>query len=294
MNYTSNFFTTETAHFQGLHFITVKSNALKKRADITVYTPLSMGEDFNDLPIVILLHGVYGSHWAWAMKGNVHETAQKLIDERRIKPMILVMPSDGLYGDGSGYVPHKTENYEKWIVEEVIQVVKELFPQATEASPIFITGLSMGGFGALRLGAKYPSIFSAFSGLSSITHFNQLDQFVSDFKQLQADALEQDGVLDFLIKNKAILPPFRFDCGREDILLEYNRKLHNDLIINGIPHIYKEFSGGHYWDYWADHIAETLLFFENNTIGGATKLPLSNPIIATKKRLLSENNHQNE
>lgn len=260
-NKMSSFLTTEIALFQNLHFITVKSNALKKRADITVYTPLSMGEDFNDLPIVILLHGVYGSHWAWAMKGKVHETAQKLIDERRIKPMILVMPSDGLYSDGSSYVPHKTENYEKWIVEEVIQVVKEQFRQATEASPIFITGLSMGGFGALRFGAKYPSVFRAFSGLSSITHFNQLSEFVSDFKQLQADALEQDGVLDFLIKNKSILPPFRFDCGSEDILVEYNRKLHNDLIINGIAHIYEEFSGGHSWDYWAEHIAKTLLFF---------------------------------
>lgn len=258
----SQFFTTEVAFFQGLHFVTVKSNALKKRADITVYTPLSMGKDCNALPIVILLHGVYGSHWAWAMKGNVHKTAQKLIDEGKIKPMLLVMPSDGLYADGSGYVPHKTENYEKWIVEDVIQVVKEQFPQATDASAIFITGLSMGGFGALRLGAKYPTLFRAFSGLSSMTHFNQLEKMIINFKQLQADALEQDGVLDFLIKNKNILPPFRFDCGSEDNLIEHNQQLHNDLIINDIPHIYRTFSGGHSWDYWSEHIAETLLFFD--------------------------------
>lgn len=261
MNNPSNFFTTEIAYFQGLNFITVKSNALKKRADLTVYIPPVSDEV---LPIVILLHGVYGSHWAWALKGKVHETAQKLIDSGEIKPMILVMPSDGLYGDGSGYVPHKTENYEKWIVEDVIQVIKEQFSQATDESPIFITGLSMGGFGALRLGAKYPSVFKAFSGLSSITHFNQIGEFVADFKQLQADALEQDGVLEFLIKNKDILPPFRFDCGNEDILIEYNRKLHKDLITNDIPHIYKEFSGGHTWDYWSEHIAETLLFFDSH------------------------------
>ncbi len=257
----SQFFTTEIADFQGLDSITVKSNALKKRADITVYTP-SVSDEI--LPIVILLHGVYGSHWAWTMKGKVQETAQKLIDNGQIKPMMLVMPSDGLYGDGSGYVPHKTENYEKWIVEDVIQVVKEQYPQATDASPVFITGLSMGGFGALRLGAKYPSVFRAFSGLSSITHFNQIGEFVSNFKQLQEDALEQDGVLDWLLKNKDILSPFRFDCGSEDILIEHNRKLHNDLKFNQIPHIYKEFSGGHTWDYWAEHIAETLLFFDKS------------------------------
>lgn len=254
----SQFFTTETAPFQGLHFITVKSNALKKRADLTVYAPQNTE---GVLPIVVLLHGVYSSHWAWAMKGKVHETAQKLIDDGQIKPMLLVMPSDGLYADGSGYVPHKTENYEQWIVEDVVQVVKEQFTQATDESPVFITGLSMGGFGALRLGAKYPSVFRAFSGLSSITHFNQIGEFVADFKQLQADALEKDGVLDWILKNKDILPPFRFDCGSEDILIEHNRKLHFDLEKNQIPHIYQEFSGGHSWDYWAEHIAETLLFF---------------------------------
>lgn len=254
----TQFFTTEIASFQGLDFITVKSNALKKRADLTVFTPQNTE---GALPIVILLHGVYGSHWAWAMKGNVHKTAQKLVNDGKIKPMILVMPSDGLYGDGSGYVPHKTADYEKWIIEDVIQVVKEQFVQATDNSPVFITGLSMGGFGAMRLGAKYSSVFKAFSGLSSITHFDQIGEFVADFKQLQEDALEQDGVLEWILKNKNVLPPFRFDCGSEDILIEYNRKLHAELKKQGIPHFYEEFPGGHSWEYWTEHIAETLLFF---------------------------------
>lgn len=258
MNNQSKFFTTEIADFQGLNFITVKSNALKKRADLTVFTPLSIS---INTPIVILLHGVYGSHWAWAMKGKAHETAQRLINEGEIKPMILVMPSDGLFSDGSGYVPHKTADYERWIVEDVLQVVKEQIPHATDDSPIFITGLSMGGYGALRLGAKYPSLFRAFSGLSSITHFNQIGEFVSDFQQLKEDALEQDGVLDWILKHKNELPPFRFDCGQSDVLIDYNRQLHKDLLFHNIPHIYEEFEGEHSWDYWMKHISDTLLFF---------------------------------
>jgi len=183
------------------------------------------------------------------------------MDNGEIKPMILAMPSDGLYGDGSGYVPHQTADYERWIVKDVIQVVKEQFPQATDDSPVFITGLSMGGFGALRLGAKYPSLFRAFSGLSSITHFNQLAKFVADFDQLKADALEQDGVGEYLLQNKDSLPPFRFDCGREDVLIEHNRELHKTLTDNNLPHIYQEFEGQHSWEYWEEHIADTLLFF---------------------------------
>ena len=137
----SKFFTTEKATFQGLDFITVKSNALKQRADITVYTPSNLE---TVTPLVILLHGVYGSHWAWAMKGNAHITAQSLIETGKIKPMILAMPSDGLYADGSGYVPHRTVNYERWIVEDVVEVLKEQYAQITDESPIFIAGLSMG------------------------------------------------------------------------------------------------------------------------------------------------------
>jgi putative tributyrin esterase len=119
----------------------------------------------------------------------------------------------------------------------------------------------MGGFGALRLGAKYPSVFAAFSGLSSITHFNQLEKFVADFEGLKNEAIEQDGVLGFMIKNKDMLPPFRFDCGRDDILINDNRQLHKDLIANDIPHIYEELSGEHSWDYWTKNIEQTLLFF---------------------------------
>lgn len=255
----SKFFTTEKATFHGLDFITIKSNALKQRADITVYTPSGLEESAT--PLVILLHGVYGSHWAWTMKGNAHITTQSLIETGQIKPMILAMPSDGLYADGSAYVRHQTGDYERWIVEDLIEVMKEQYPQITDESPIFIAGLSMGGFGALRLGAKYPKVFKAFSGLSSITHFNQIGEFVANFEQLKHDALEQDSVLEWILKNKDIIPPFRFDCGTDDILIEHNRELHYELKNHGISHIYEEFSDGHSWEYWTEHLRETLLFF---------------------------------
>ncbi len=260
----SQFFTTEKATFQGLDFITVKSNALKKRADITVYTPPNL--DASATPLVILLHGVYGSHWAWAMKGNAHTTAQNLIETGQINPMILAMPSDGLYADGSGYVVHRTADYERWIVEDVIAVMKEQYSEITDKSSIFIAGLSMGGFGALRLGAKYPKLFKAFSGLSSITHFNQIGEFVENFEQLKQDASEQDGVLEWILKNKETISPFRFDCGTDDILIEHNRQLHQELKNKEIPHVYEEFSGGHTWEYWTEHLTETLLFFNQQLI----------------------------
>ncbi len=257
----SFFYTTEIADFHGLQIITIKSKALRKRADITVYNGCEKESSLRSVPLVILLHGVYGSHWAWSAKGMAHKTLQTLISKGDVAPMILAMPSDGLFGDGSGYVPHKQENYEKWIVEDVITVMKEQFAQIDDDSPIFIAGLSMGGFGALRLGAKYPTIFKGFSGLSSITHFNQLSEFVEDFEALKSSALEKDGVIDWMIANQKKLSPFRFDCGNNDPLIEFNRQLHLELNIHQILHIYKEFAGEHSWEYWCEHLEETLLFF---------------------------------
>src|SRR5690348_8488174 len=91
--------------FEGLHFLTVKSCALQGRADVTLFAPRE-AEGLKDVPLAILLHGVYGSHWAWAMKGFAHRTLQKMVSAKEIPVMALAMPSDGLLGDGSGYVPH--------------------------------------------------------------------------------------------------------------------------------------------------------------------------------------------
>lgn len=260
----SDFFTTEISEQTGdnLRFITVKSNTLRKRSDITVYVPPNVSEIAG---VVILLHGVYGSHWAWTLKGKVHKTAQQLKDAGQIKPMLLAMPSDGLFADGSAYLPHKTEDYEKWIVDDVTSVVREQFALVQENTPFFISGLSMGGYGALRLGAKYSHLFKAFSGLSSITEFPQMKLFVEDFEGLEKSVIATSSVLDEILLNKSNVSPFRFDCGTEDILIDANRKLHKDLEANGIEHIYNENEGSHQWDYWEKHIVDSLLFFEKYT-----------------------------
>lgn len=264
----ASFFTVELSdsRFERdyLRLITIKSNALQKRADISVFVPPVPLSELKGM--VILLHGVYGSHWAWTLKGGVHHTALQLINEDKIPPMILVMPSDGLFGDGSGYVPHLSEDYEKWIVEDVPKIVEKEIVGRT--LPLFITGLSMGGYGALRLGAKYSNLFRAFSGHSSITEFNQLQHFVKDFDGLQASATITDSVLDTILAYRHHLSPFQFDCGHSDVLLDANRVLHQALQTHQISHQYYEFEGGHEWPYWEKHIADSLLFFSQfcNTI----------------------------
>ncbi len=244
-----------------LQFITVKSPALKRRADVCVYVPKTEAPVAN-IPVVVLLHGVYGSHWAWALKGGAHEVLQRLIDEGRVPPMALLMPSDGLWGDGSGYCPHSDADYESWIVDEVPVVGQENVEGITAESPVFIAGLSMGGYGALRLGAKYPDRFAGISGHSSITRLDQMTGFIEeDVASLDLDPEREGSVFHYLEKNKDRLSPLRFDCGRDDDLLAANQDLSRQLESAGIEHDYSEADGGHEWPYWHMQIEKTFLFF---------------------------------
>ncbi|MEY5026589.1 MAG: Endo,4-beta-xylanase precursor [Verrucomicrobiota bacterium] len=244
----------------GLRQVTVKSAALGQRVDVSVFASEGV-EGASEVPVVILLHGVYGSHWAWALKGGAHHTAQRLVRAGAIPPMVLAMPSDGLWGDGSGYLPHRIQDFERWIVEEVPEVVRHAVPSANENAPLCIAGLSMGGMGALRLAGKYPGRFRAASGHSSATRFEQLRTVVEE-RLASYTALEEDySVLDALLRNQGKLPPIRFDCGRGDWLLEANRELHRALETAGVAHTYEEFEGGHDWAYWERHLEDSLRFF---------------------------------
>lgn len=247
-----------------LRFITIKTKNLKGRGDICVFVPPG---EYKELPLVILLHGVYGSAWVWSQKAGVHITALQMIQNKEIPPMIIAMPSDGLWGDGSGYLPHNQKDFEKWIVEDVPNAVIENIPSVTQNSDFFISGLSMGGFGALRLGIKYANKFKAISAHSSITDLKQMNLFVEESldNYFQKDETE-NAVWELVQRYSKKLPRIRFDCGKADELIEANRRLHEQLKTALIPHKYEEFEGGHEWVYWQEHVKKSLLFFMERTI----------------------------
>ena len=246
-----------------LRFITVKTPNLKGRGDICVFVPPK--EDLSGVPVVILLHGVYGSSWSWANQGGVHFTAMEMITKGEIKPMVIAMPSDGLWGDGSGYLPHDGFNFEKWIVDDVPGVLTEVIPNINTASKLFIGGLSMGGFGALRLGVKHAHKFEAVSAHSAITNLAQMSGFVEeDLRHYHQKEGHEESVLLTIKKYRDNLPVIRFDCGTDDPLIEHNRQLHQNLIEENIRHEYHEFPGGHEWPYWQMHVRKSLSFFDRN------------------------------
>jgi putative tributyrin esterase len=250
---------SEPVNAAGVRFATLYSPALGRRADISLCVPESAREE---LPLLILLHGVYGSHWNWWACGHAPETAQEMMRSRAIRPFAIAMPSDGLWGEGSGYLPHPAFDAESWIVDDVPQFVGEALPRV-RTDRFYLAGLSMGGYGALRMGMKYAPRVKGISAHSAVTRIQDLRAFVREPIEDYLSAGEPNAdILYWAKQNRTMLPPVRFDCGREDSLLEGNRTLHLALQREGIPHTYQEYGGGHTWDYWHDHVRSTFRFVE--------------------------------
>ena len=243
---------------EGLRFVTVKSPALGRRADCTVWSePTETGEIDT---LLILLHGVYGSAWSWPLKAGVHRTASLMLDHGEIGSLAIAMPSDGLVGDGSAYLAYAGMDVEKWIVDEVPALARMAVPTLRRDAHIAIAGLSMGGYGALRLGAKYAQRFSSISAHSAITEIGEMSSFVEEPLErfTTAAPVEELSALHWLLKAREHLPRLRFDCGIADPLNAGNRALHQSLDAAHVPHVYEEFPGGHAWSYWEEHVSATL------------------------------------
>ena len=130
-------------------------------------------------------------------------------------------------------------------------------------------GLSMGGYGALKLALKHPDLFCA-----AVSHSGAVDVGRRDFSGEDDWAREwrpifgakPEGGMDDLFAlapslDLANIPALRIDCGVDDFLIEDNRKFDAHLTALGVAHEYAEHAGQHDWNYWNRHILDTLAFF---------------------------------
>lgn len=239
----------------GLRFATVHSAALGGRGDVCLY----QAGEAEVLPVIVLLHGVYGSAWSWPLQGSAHVSLAAAVGRGEIPPCLLVTPSDGLYGLGSGYLPLAHGDYEGWIMRDLLMAVRQMVPQATGS--LYLGGLSMGGFGALRLGAKYASEVAGIAAHSSITKMDDFPQFLNGLPHDFEVSSEECDLLHWIRQAGEALPPLQFDCGVDDPLLESNRAFHSALHELGAAHEYYEHAGAHEWDYWSRHVADAYRFF---------------------------------
>jgi putative tributyrin esterase len=204
-----------------------------------------------------LLHGLTDDHTAWMLHTRIRDYAAAL-------PLIVVMP-DG----GRGYFTNQT-NGPRWathMAEELPAYIEKIFPAKTSRESRCVGGLSMGGYGALRLALGYPQRYISANSHSAPllgANVSHGSLSVAEFERIFGPAYEKSEhdliVLAKRVANDPSLPKLRIDCGSDDLRLQDNRQFHEALQALNIGHEYQEFPGNHNWDYWDEHIKEALAF----------------------------------
>jgi putative tributyrin esterase len=220
------------------------SEALWRQVTYTVFLPDSNIVGSGPYTVLLQLHGGNQNHNAWLHSSRLLHYAQKI-------PLIIVMPDGAQTRWANGGTPFT--RYEDFLVDDLRKHIQQTFPAAN--GKWAIGGNSMGGFGAVRLGLKYPDRFySIWSHSGGFPEANTLPEhwyWSGNVDDLDCYKLIED--LDI-----PTMPRLSFDCGTDDHLLDDNRRFHTFLEKRGVPHYYQEHLGGHDWDYWDAHIPEAL------------------------------------
>lgn len=258
----------------GLQFLTVQSPALGGRGDVAIFVPPEVDRDAVHVPLLVLLHGVYGSFWNWALNGRAPATLSGLIADGAVGPMVLAMPSDGLAGEGTAYLDHGGADYERWIIDDVPACVAEATGTVTSSSPLLLAGNSMGGFGALRLAARHRERVRAAVAHSPVTDLDVLAAFtVDDVGAAAGIPAAERSLVATLARTPDSLPPLLMDCGTNDPLIGTNRRLHEDLDRARVQHRFEEYDGGHDWSSWRHRLGVGIRFLGDCLDSSAAREP---------------------
>lgn len=214
-------------------------------------------------PVVYLLHGLFGHFDNWTDRTKLTTYAGE-------HNFIIVTPEggDGWYTDSATVA---NDRYESYLIRELIPEIDKKFRTLADRDHRAIAGLSMGGYGSIKFGLRYPELFSivgSFSGaldgpLRGQDHKNYRPSIMSVFGPDNAPIRKENDVFTIVRGLTAdrlkTLPYFYISCGTEDTVnFALNRDFANLLIDKKIPHEYRHFPGAHTWTVWDTEAREFL------------------------------------
>ena len=241
--------------------VSTYSKSMHKNIKSVVITPDNYSAA-KELPVVYLLHGYSGNHLDWINKAKGFEKAADTYN------MIIVCP-DGGFGSWYWDSPADTSSrYETFISGELVRSIDANYKTIKNRKGRAITGLSMGGHGALYLAFRHQDIFGAAGSMSGGV---DIRPFVNNWdmaKRLGSyaeypDRWEKNTVINMLNLLTPNSLSLIIDCGTEDFFYKVNENLHQQLVYRNIPHDFIARPGGHTWPYWSNAIKFQLLFMNN-------------------------------
>ena len=252
----------------------LNSKLMERQMPYRVAFPKNYEMDKNArFTVIYLLHGLTGHYDNWGEKASIAKYLEPF-------NFIVVMPEgdNGWYSDSATVAKDK---YESYIVKELIPEIDKNFRTNSTRDGRIMAGLSMGGYGSLKFGLKYPEMFTlvgSFSGALGVASWTKAvtgsiggavatsvpSVYGADDSQSRQDndifkiakALPADKVKQ--------LPFIYLDCGTEDLLIANARDFSAILMEKKIPHEYLQRPGAHTWQYWEAQIQEFLRLSERH------------------------------
>ncbi len=217
-------------------------------------------EAWSEPPAVLyLLHGLSDDHTAWCRRTSIERYAEHY-------PLAIVMPE--VHKSFYCNMAHGS-NYWNFVADELPQLIKRWFNLSSDWKKTFVAGLSMGGYGAMKLALDRPGQYSAAASLSGALdiaahiHDEWDEPHLRTFEAI-FDSLEKvpGSGNDLIAKLQSLekIPPtqFRLCVGTEDYLYPDSVTFRDAATQAGLHLSYEEAPGDHNWAFWDTHIQHLL------------------------------------
>jgi S-formylglutathione hydrolase FrmB len=158
-----------TVRIVPIHSEALAGNRLGDPADqkFAVYLPPSYAAGAKRYPVVYLLHGIADTYEVWTELWKIPALLDRLIAEKKIGEMIVVMPNGRNRFLGSYYLNSTTTGrWSDYIADEIVGAVDKEFRTIATREGRGIMGHSMGGFGAVHFAMTRSELFSAAYAIS--------------------------------------------------------------------------------------------------------------------------------
>jgi enterochelin esterase family protein len=218
------------------------SRSVGVKRKLVVYTPAGYSKD-QKYPVLYLLHGIGDDESGWWKKGSADAILDNLLAEKKLVPMVVVMPN----GRASAEPPPRNPfdrnafgefgAFEEDLLKDVIPYVESHYSVKADRESRALAGLSMGGGQSLNFGLKNLDTFAWVGGFSSAPNTRPAAELVTD----PSDAAKKLRLL-------------WVSCGDRDRLMENSQRFHASLEEMKVPHVWHVDSGGHEWPVWKNDL----------------------------------------
>ena len=217
-----------------------KSVGVKRK--MVVYTPPGYSKD-GKYPVLYLLHGIGDTETGWTQKGAAHVILDNLYADKKLVPMIVVMPYGRASAEPAPANPFAGNPFQAYaafeqdLLKDVIPYIESHYSVQADREHRALAGLSMGGGQSLNFGLKHLETFAWVGGFSSAPNTQKANSLITD----PAGAAKQLRLL-------------WLSCGDKDNLMNVSKAFHEALDTMKIPHVWHVDSGGHTWPVWKNDL----------------------------------------